>query len=283
MSKIYDYCIKDYNGGENRGFKLNTSAIIALIAGVLIVICTQGNFSSVKMLLQPEAFFIVLGGTFCATVLNYSPTSVVNAFKAAKNVFVKSEYEEEKILKEIIDLANKARRKGIFSIYEQSKNIKNSFLKRGVQLAIDVENPQLLYDVMESDISYDEEQEIINSRIFEAMGGYAPTFGIVGAVLGLIKIMSNLQSLDAIGIGIATAFVSTLYGVGVANLVFLPIAGNLKSKTRERILLKEVILQGIMAIQMQENPTVLEEKLIAYLKYHNKPQTLKNKNGVLKL
>ena len=283
MSKIYDYCIKGYNGEENRGFKLNTSAIIALIAGVLIVICTQGNFSSVKMLLQPEAFFIVLGGTFCATVLNYSPTSVVNAFKAAKNVFVKSEYEEEKILKEIIDLANKARRKGIFSIYEQSKNIKNSFLKRGVQLAIDVENPQLLYDVMESDISYDEEQEIINSRIFEAMGGYAPTFGIVGAVLGLIKIMSNLQSLDAIGIGIATAFVSTLYGVGVANLVFLPIAGNLKSKTRERILLKEVILQGIMAIQMQENPTVLEEKLIAYLKYHNKPQTLKNKNGVLKL
>ena len=122
-----------------------------------------------------------------------------------------------------------------------------------------------------------DEQEIINSRIFEAMGGYAPTFGIVGAVLGLIRIMGNLQSLETIGIGIATAFVATLYGVGIANLVFLPIAGNLKSKIRDKILLKEVILQGVMAIQMQENPTILEEKLLAYLKYHNKPQKVQKR------
>ena len=257
---------------------MNTSAIIALITGFVIVLFTQGkDLSSIAMLLQPEAFFIVVGGTLCATVLNYSPSSLKAAFDAAKEVFISQEKSEEKLLTEIIQLAQDARRNGIFSVYEKSEYISNPFLKRGVQLAVDVENPQLLYDVLESEISYEEEQEIINSRIFEAMGGYAPTFGIVGAVLGLIKIMGDLQSLETIGVGIATAFVATLYGVGLANLVFLPIAGNLKSKIRERILLKEVILQGVLAIQMQENPTILEEKLLSYLKYHNKPTKMQKR------
>ena len=111
---------------------------------------------------------------------------------------------------------------------------------------------------------------MINSRVYEALGGYAPTFGIVGAVMGLIQVMKDINNFELLGVGIATAFVSTLYGVGIANLIFLPIAGNLKHKTREKILLKEVMVQGVISIMMQENPAIIEEKLIAYLKYHNK-------------
>ena len=262
---------------------MNISAVIALIAGFITVLCTQsGSSSALKMLIQPEAFFIVIGGTLCATILNYSPAIISQAFHSLREVFVKRVNRAEKQINEIIQLAYQARRDGIFSIYEESKNIQSPFLRRAIQLAIDVDNSQLLYDVMEAEITYEEEQEIINSRVFEAMGGYAPTFGIVGAVLGLIRIMGDLQSLETIGVGIATAFVSTLYGVGLANLVFLPIAGNLKSKTREKILLKEVVLQGVMAIHMKENPAILQEKLLAYLKYHNHPQRVQKKIGLFK-
>ena len=128
----------------------------------------------------------------------------------------------------------------------------------------------MVYDILSAEISYEEEEELISSRVFEALGGYAPTFGVVGAVMGLIRVMQDIENLDVVGVGIATAFVATLYGVGFANLIFLPIAGNLKQKTREKILLKEIILQGIISIQMQENPAIIEEKLIGYLRFHNK-------------
>ena len=123
---------------------------------------------------------------------------------------------------------------------------------------------------------------IKNSYVSKGVSVTGLVFSIVGAVLGLIRIMGNLQSLETIGIGIATAFVSTLYGVGLANLVLLPLAGNLKSKTREKILLKEVIIQGVMAIQMGENPAILQEKLQSYLKYHNHSGKVQQRIGLFK-
>lgn len=253
---------------------MNLTAIFALIIGIGIVLFSHGNsINSVSFLIQPTAFLIVIGGTICATILNFSPNTLIKALNAAKSVFLTENQKETKIISEIINLAQMARHEGLFSLNDKIDYIQDNFLRRGIQLAIDVNNnPQLVYDVLEAEISYEEEQEIINSRIFEAMGGYAPTFGIVGAVLGLIQIMGNLQDMQILGAGIAVAFVSTLYGVAIANLIFLPIAGNLKSKLREKILLKEVMLQGIMSIQMQESPTLVEEKLLAYLKFHNKKQ-----------
>lgn len=262
---------------------MNKSAVFAILTGFLIVVFAQGrNLSDILVLLQPEAFLVVIGGTLCATILNYSPEAVKNAFISAKEVFMKKEnINNNLLLNEIYELAKQARHKGVFSLYEKSNFISNPFLKRGVQLAVDIESPQLLYDILESEISYEEEKEIKSAKIFEAMGGYAPTFGIVGAVLGLIRIMNDLQNFETIGIGIATAFVATLYGVGIANLVLLPIAGKLKAKVKEKIMFKEVILQGIMAIHMRENSAVLEEKIFSYLKYHNQPTEKPKMIGLL--
>ena len=196
--------------------------------------------------------------------------SLINSLKSVTSVFVKTPDNSSKVLSEIIQIAYFARRNGLFALQEVLSNISEPFLARGLQLAIDVNNPSLVYDILSAEISYEEEEELISSRVFEALGGYAPTFGVVGAVMGLIRVMQDIRNLDIVGVGIATAFVATLYGVGFANLIFLPIAGNLKQKTREKILLKEIVLQGIISIQMQENPAVIEEKLIAYLKFHNK-------------
>lgn len=257
---------------------MNITAAFALAFGILLVFISQKfDGGSLSTLIQPVAFCIVIGGSFCASLLNFNLVTIINAFKSLKMVFVSFEDNSNKVIREIIEIAYFARRNGLFAVQEVLPNVSDAFLARGVQLAIDVNNPTLVYDILSAEISYEEEEELISSRIFEALGGYAPTFGVVGAVIGLIQVMQDLQDLDAVGVGIATAFVATLYGVGFANLIFLPIAGNLKQRTREKILLKEIILQGIISVQMQENPAVIEEKLITYLKFRNKSTRLESR------
>ncbi len=250
---------------------MNKSAVIALVAGILLVVGVQlVETGSILMLFQPIAFLIVIGGTFCAAVMNFGAKVLINSIKSAKTIFIKQKDNTHIIIDDIIQIAYYARKNGIFALESLIEHIDDSFLKRGVKLCIDLNNPQLINDILKNEITYEEEQEFISPRVFEALGGYAPTFGIVGAVLGLIQVMSNMQNLEILGHGIATAFVATLYGVGSANLIFLPIAGNLKQRLREKVLLKEVIVQGIISIHMQENPEVIKAKLLAYLKYNNK-------------
>ena len=257
---------------------MNFSAIIALVAAVLLILAShRADGESMVSLLQPSAFMIVLGGTFCAAVVNFKPSTLMTALRSSVDVFLERQPSQIKVIDEIIYLAHQAKMKGLFYLNNLVENIQDPFLKRGVQLSIDFNNPQMIYDILKAEISYDEEEELINSRVFEALGGYAPTFGIVGAVFGLIQIMGYIQQPDILAQGIAVAFVSTLYGVGFANLLFLPVAGKLKMNTRERILLKEVVLQGIVSIQMEESPMVIEEKLVAYLKYHNKTHSIENR------
>lgn len=259
-----------YKIGEDR---LNLTAVFALLTGLVMVFATQAfEGGSILALIRPSAFFIVIGGTFCASLLNFNWATIKNAFKNAKGIFYKEENKTMKVIDDIIQLSYYARKNGLLALQGVLGGVRDNFLSRGLQLAIDMNNPQLLYDVLSAEISYEEEEELISSRVFEALGGYAPTFGVVGAVLGLIQVMSNIENISVLGSGIATAFVSTLYGVGFANLILLPIAGNLKQKTREKILLKEVMLQGILSILLQENPAVIEEKLVAYLKFHHRKQ-----------
>ena len=257
---------------------MNFSAIIALVAAVLLILAShRADGESMVSLLQPSAFMIVLGGTFCAAVVNFKPSTLMTALRSSVDVFLEKQPSQIKVIDEIIYLAHQAKMKGLFYLNNLVDDIQDPFLKRGVQLSIDFNNPQMIYDILKAEISYDEEEELINSRVFEALGGYAPTFGIVGAVFGLIQIMGYIQQPDILAQGIAVAFVSTLYGVGFANLLFLPVAGKLKMNTRERILLKEVVLQGIVSIQMEESRMVIEEKLVAYLKYHNKTHSIENR------
>ncbi len=232
--------------------------------------------SPIGMLFQPIPLLIVFGGTFCAAFLNFPAKTVIGALKSSLAIFFKPDTNYTyKVIDEILQLAHIARRHGLFELRECTDNISDGFLKRGISLLIDINNPQLLHEILSAEIAYEEEQELINSRVFEALGGYAPTFGIVGAVLGLIHVMQNLTDTTKLGAGIAIAFVATLYGVGIANIIFLPIAGHLKLILREKIMLKEVILQGILSIHMMEHPAVIEEKILAYLKFHNREYSFK--------
>lgn len=249
---------------------MNFTAIFALIFGIFLIFITQKmDGGSMSLFIQPSAFLIVIGGSFCASLLNFNLQTLLCAFKKATEVFIKPKNYANRIIEEIIQIAYFSRKNGLFQVQGVLENVSDNFLARALQLAIDLNNPQLLYDILSAEIAYEEEEDLINSRVFESLGGYAPTFGVVGAVMGLIQVMQDIHNLELIGMGIATAFVATFYGVGFANLVFLPIAGNLKQKTRDKILLKEIIIQGVVSIMMEESPAIMEEKLIAFLKFHH--------------
>ena len=248
---------------------MNLTAVFALLIGLIMVLSTHVlEGGSLSVLIQPTAFLIVIGGSFCAVLLNFDWLTVKKAFKAAKTIFYHQENNTTKVISSIIQLSHYAKKNGLFALQNLLSSIDDNFLVRGIQLAIDLNNHQLLYEVLSAEITYEEEESLRYAKVFEALGGYAPTFGIVGAVMGLIQVMSNIQNIHLLGAGIATAFVATLYGVGFANLVLLPIAGNLKQKTRDKILLKELVLQGVLSIVIQEHPAIVEEKLISYLKFH---------------
>ncbi len=243
------------------------SATISIIFALLILFIVQYmETGSIKILFQFNAFLIVIGGTLCATLLNFKSRFVIDAIKSSINVFKSSNVPNTKaIMDEILYLSDFSRRHGVFELNKIKDDISDPFLSRAVKLILDLNNLQSFYDILSSEIDYEEERELIHSRVFEAMGGYAPTFGIVGAVMGLIQVMSNVEDLTLLASGIATAFVATLYGVGVANLVFLPIAGNLKLHLREKIMAKQMILHGVISIYMEEHTSIIEEKLLPYI------------------
>lgn len=250
---------------------MDIASLIGLFIGLFAIIgaiCMESG--SITSIFQLPSLLIVIGGTSGAIFLNFPLESIISAFKSTKKVFYNEKENYQEILDQIIGLANISRHGGMLALQEMVDSIHHDFLKRGIQLTIDITNPQLLHEILLKEISLDEEEGILNARIFEAMGGFAPTFGIIGAVLGLIQVMSNLKDPTHLGQGIALSFVATFYGVGLANMLFLPIAGKLKMRLREEIVLKEMIVQGLISIHYGENPALIEEKLITFLNFSNR-------------
>jgi Flagellar motor component len=167
--------------------------------------------------------------------------------------------------RQLVELAQKARREGLLALEEDARNIDDPFLQKGLQLVVDGTEPEVVRAVLESEIGVWEEREKVGEQIFTAIGGFCPTMGIMGAVLGLMHALGQSDDPKKMAKAIAVAFVATLYGVGFANLVFLPIAGKLKVRVAEKRLLYELTLEGILAIQAGENPRLVAEKLSAYL------------------
>lgn len=235
---------------------------ISAIVGALIF-----ESGSIMLLFQPGAAMIVFGGTLGAALINFSSSTVSNATKEFSRVFSEEKYNFAEIINQISDIATISRQEGSLVLENIIDNINDDFLRKGIQLAIDNTDRKTLQDILNSEINMEEEKGMIVPMFYEALGGYAPTFGIIGAVIGLIQVMSSLESPSQLGYGIATSFVATLYGVGTANLIFLPVAGKLRFRLRERILYKKLVAQGILSVHKAENPIFIKEKLTSYLYY----------------
>ncbi len=225
---------------------------------------------SIHAIMQLTAAIIVIGGTVGAVMVNYQLPTFMLAIKNAKKVIVNSKVDAKQIRRHISDLSTIARKDGLLALESMVKKIEDPFLKRGLQLVVDGAEPQLIREILEIDIAYCEEYQNTSAKVFESAGGYSPTIGILGAVLGLIHVMENLADPNKLGAGIAVAFVATVYGVGSANLLWLPLAGKLKFKIREETILKEMMIEGLISLSEGENPRRVEEKLTGFLRESQK-------------
>ncbi len=235
-------------------------AIAGIIAGLLI---EGGNLSQI---LQPTAALIVFGGTFGAVLLQFPLATVAAAFRSLAHVFVEPQNLTSKLIGQLVAYANKARREGMVSLDSDLETITEPFLKQTLMLAVDGTEPAELRKIMRVTLDSKAEREEHLPAVFESAGGFSPTIGILGAVLGLIQVMQHLDNINEVGRGIAVAFVATIYGVGVANLFFLPFAGKLRLQLREDHLRREMVLEGVISILEGMNPRMLEVKLSGFLK-----------------
>jgi len=221
------------------------------------------HFSS---LLQLTAAVIVLGGTFGATFTSFPLSVATRAFRDAAKVFrAASLNQSRELIADICVFAAQARKNGLLALEQEAKNHKDRFMRKAIALSVDGVDPADIKALLETDMSADEEHAKQSAEFFEAAGGYAPTIGIIGAVLGLIHVMSNLEDTSKLGAGIAVAFVATIYGLVTANIICLPIASKIKFLIKEEIVRKEIIIAGICAMQSGQNPRLIGERLNAYL------------------
>ena len=247
--------------------------IVGLVLGFSAIIGGQVlEGGTLHSIMQFTAAIIVLGGTIGAVLVNYSMPTFLLALKNVRKTFFNGKDDPKAVIKEIAELAGIARKDGLLALEARIKVINDPFLKKGLQLIVDGTEPKLTREILEIDVAYSEEYNSSSAKVFESAGGYAPTIGILGAVLGLIHVMENLAEPDKLGGGIAVAFVATVYGVGSANLLWLPLAGKMKSKIREEVIVKEMIIEGLIAISEGENPRRVEEKLGGFLREASRPK-----------
>lgn len=244
---------------------MDIATIIGLVLGLGAVIggaALEGLH--LNALVQPTAALIVLGGTFGAACISFPLHTVLGAFKDVNKLLANSPKNDDLIL-EFCGYAAKARKNGIISLEQDAQNHKDRFVKKAISLSVDGVDPKEIREILEIDMGAGEEHAKMSVEFFEAAGGYAPTIGIIGAVLGLIHVMSNLEDTSKLGAGIAVAFVATIYGLIVANILCLPAATKIKHRIKDEMVRKEMIIAGIVAIQNGENPRFIEERLNAYL------------------
>ena len=240
--------------------------VVAMVAILFGNTLEGGHMSSV---VGGPAALIVIGGTIGAVIVQYPFSTLKAALKAAGKTFKKPAQDARTLIEEIVGYANQARLEGILALEKVASNASDPFLSKALMMAIDGADSNALRETMEIIIDQQEEHGEDAAKVFEAGGGYAPTIGIIGAVLGLIHVMSNLTDINAVGHGIAAAFVATIYGVGVANILFLPLAGRIKLQVRDEGSLRQLTLVGVLAIQEGMNPKLVRERLSAFLHDHD--------------
>ena len=236
--------------------------VVALVAILLGNVLEGGHLGS---MVGGPAAMIVIGGTVGAVLVQYPLSTFIGALKSAVATFKKSPIDSHKILEELVDYANRARRDGILALEKVAETASDPFMRKALMMAVDGADATTVQETMELAIHGEEEHGEDEAKAFEAAGGYAPTVGIIGAVLGLIHVMSNLSDINAVGHGIAAAFVATIYGVAIANIVFLPLAGRIKLCVREMVQSREMILAGVLAIQAGMNPKLVRDRLAGYM------------------
>ncbi len=242
-------------------------SFVSILGGSLL----EGKVETGIALLNPPAAIIVFGGTIGATMTCFRMKDITRFMKYIMAAIRQQKVDVTELIGEMVRYAEMARKEGLLTLEETIANVKNDFLKKGIQLIVDGTDPNLVREILEIETDYMEDRHKTGINIFQQAGGFSPTMGIIGTVLGLISVLAHLEDTSRIGPSISVAFVATFYGVFAANVLWLPIAQKLKVSTKEEISARQIIIEGILSIQAGEHPRVIGEKLTSFLPPSNRP------------
>ncbi|GFM32459.1 MotA/TolQ/ExbB proton channel family protein [Desulfovibrio subterraneus] len=243
---------------------MDLATILGIVISFGLVVSAIMAGSSLLIFIDIPSFLIVFGGTIGALLVNYPLGKVIAVFGVIKKTLFAKAQSPTTIIEQFMDYANRARREGILSLEPIIKEIDDAYLRKGLQLTVDGLEPQAIQEIMETEISNIEGRHESGQDIVKALGEYAPSLGMIGTVIGLVQMLQTMSDPSSIGPAMAVALITTFYGAVLANLVFNPMAGKLKTRSKEEILIKEMQMEGILAISKGENPRIIQEKLSSF-------------------
>jgi chemotaxis protein MotA len=244
---------------------LDIASFAGLAGGIAVMLFTILMSGDLAGYIDLPSIICTFGGTVAMTVFAYPFSKLRESFSSLKHVFFHTAIEAEGLIKSIIDLANVARKEGLLSLEEAAQALKDSFLQKGILLIVDGTDPELVRNILETELSFIEDRHKGNQAVFEFMALMAPGFGMLGTLIGLINMLANLSDPSTLGPNMAVAIITTFYGSIIANVFCMPVVNKLKLRSASEILMKEVMLEGMLSIQAGENPRIIEEKLKAFM------------------
>ena len=244
---------------------MDKSTILGIIFGFGLVIAAMSTGGGLLWFANTPSAMIVLGGTMGAVLINYPMSDILGVAKVAKNVFFQRELKTEDTINTLVEMSRIARRDGILALEDKLEGAKDPFFAKGVMLMIDGIEPAALSRILQTELEYVSERHRMGAEIFMTMGNFAPAMGMMGTLIGLVKMLMQMDDPASIGPAMAVALLTTFYGVILANLIFLPAAGKLKTRSAAEMTVKQLIINGILSVQSGDNPRILEEKLHSFI------------------
>jgi chemotaxis protein MotA len=244
---------------------MDIATVIGIVTSFALVISAILLGSSLRLFFDLPSVLIVIGGTLGATMINYPLPDILKVLKVVKNAFFHKKTQAGQAIAEFVRLAGVARREGILALEGQLSEMRDDFLKKGIQLSVDGLEPGSIKEILDTEIVAIQDRHKLGAEIFTTLGTFAPALGMIGTLIGLVQMLKTMDDPSTIGPAMAVALLTTFYGALLANILCLPIAGKLKNRSGEEVLLKELMTEGVISIAKGENPRVIEQKLNAYL------------------
>ncbi len=244
---------------------MDIATVVGMVLGVGLILGSIVIDTNIAVFVDVPSVLIVIGGTFATTLINFPLNIVMGIGGVVKNALFTQALSPLDTVSTLVSFAERARREGILALEGSMDEIEDDFIQSGLRLAVDGVEPELIKDILQTELAFIEDRHRTGQGIFGFMGAAAPALGMIGTLIGLVKMLQNLSNPETIGPSMAVALLTTMYGAFLANVFFIPLEGKLKIRSAEEILIKEVAIEGVMSIQSGDNPRILEQKLLAFL------------------
>ena len=244
---------------------MDIATILGVISAFGLVIVAIFMGGGLALFINIPALMIVVGGTLGATMISYPLKDVIGVSNVVRKALFTQNISIKDLMSRFLDFARRSRKEGILALESEIKKVNDEFLKKGVQLSIDGLEPQEISNILETEVDFIRSRHQLGAEIFTTMGAFAPALGMIGTLIGLVQMLQSMDDPSTIGPAMAVALLTTFYGSVLANIVCIPIAGKLKTRSKEEVLTKEMAIQGIISLANGDNPRILEQKLMAYI------------------